>query len=135
MFSLNNKYDQNSCYFIYDLQLLFSYLYLHLILRNILARLLTKLNNELAVNILLSINFNFVDMDFVVCSLFLSILLTSFSVCKKRLNIFHYLFPKQVFFHQISLVQPHSKQFEMTFLDFLTDFTFTTSEAMRDYYL
>ena len=59
-------------------------------------RLLTIFNNELAINLVLSINCNMEDILFVIPSPFSSILVSSFSIVTVNVMFFSVFSPKQV---------------------------------------
>ena len=69
---------------------------LHLILWILSERLLTRFDNELAINLALSINCNMEDIYFVISSPFLSILVTSVSIGTVNVMYFSVFSPKQV---------------------------------------
>ena len=60
------------------------------------GRLLTKFDNELAINLALSINCNMKDIFFVISSPFLSILVTTFSNGTVKVMYFSVFSPRQV---------------------------------------
>ena len=69
---------------------------LHFILWIISEKPLTRFHNELAINLGLSINHKMQDIFFVIFSLFLSILVTSFSIVTVTVMYFSVFSPKQV---------------------------------------
>ena len=71
-------------------------LHLHLILWIPSERLLTRFDNELAINLVLSINCNMYKIFFGTCSPFWSILVTSFSIENVKVIYFSKFSPKQV---------------------------------------
>ena len=83
-------------YFILQIHFLSSCLYLHLILWIPSARLLTRFDNELAMNLVLSINCNMEEMYFVISYPFLSILVTSFSLGTMKVMYFPVFSTKQI---------------------------------------
>ena len=61
---------------------------LHLILRLPSESLLIRFDNDFAINLAISINYNMSDISFIVSSPFLSILTTSFSSGTRKQEIF-----------------------------------------------
>ena len=59
-------------------------------------RLLTRFDNDLAINLVLLINYNMYDTVFVISYSFLTILVTSFSIGAVKVIYFSVFFPKQV---------------------------------------
>ena len=75
---------------------------LHLILWSTSERLLTRFDNELAINIVLSLKCKMEDIFFVIYSSFLSILVTSFSIGTKTGMYYSVFSPKQVNYFNFS---------------------------------
>ena len=65
---------------------------------NSFRKLLARFDNEVAINLALSINYSLKDIGFLISSPFLSILVTAFSIETKKVVNFLLFFPKHLNF-------------------------------------
>ena len=70
---------------------------------NSLSKIITRFDNELAINLALSINFNLYNMFFVTSSPFLLILITNFSIGTEKIIYFSVFSPKKTVFQILLL--------------------------------